>query len=56
MRYPKPPPPDVDEGIILALAIDGLSLGDDDLRAVASSLIGLVRYYERKQACHHCKR
>ena len=36
-------------GLLLALAIDGLTLGDDELRAIGSSLIALVRYHERKQ-------
>jgi hypothetical protein len=34
--------------LVLALAIDGLTLGNDELRAVGSSLLALVRYHERK--------
>jgi hypothetical protein len=36
------------DGLVLALAIDGLTLGDDQLRAVGSSLLALVRYHEHK--------
>jgi hypothetical protein len=36
------------DGLVLALAIDGLTLGDDQLRAIGSSLLALVRYHERK--------
>jgi hypothetical protein len=40
---------DSDDGLVLALSIDGLQLGDDELKAVASSLIGLIRYTDRKE-------
>lgn len=36
------------DGLVLALAIDGLQLGDDQLRAIGSSLLALVRYHDRK--------
>jgi hypothetical protein len=36
------------DGLVLALAIDGLTLGDDQLRAIGSSLLALVRYHHRK--------
>ena len=38
-----------DEGLVCALSIDGLCLGDDELRAVGKSLIGLIRYHDRKE-------
>jgi hypothetical protein len=38
-----------DDGLVMALSIDGLQLGDDELRAIASSLIGLARYHDRKE-------
>jgi hypothetical protein len=40
---------ETDEGLVLALSIDGLCLGDDDLKAVGKSLLGLIRYHDRKE-------
>jgi hypothetical protein len=40
---------DSDEGLVMALSIDGLELGDENLKAMASSLIGLARYTDRKE-------
>lgn len=43
------------DGLVLALAIDGLQLGDDQLRAIGSSLLALVRYHDRKELQLHPK-
>lgn len=36
------------DGLVLALAIDGLQLGDDSLKAIGRALLDLIRYHDRK--------
>jgi len=43
-------PEPITDGVVMALSIDGLQLGDDALRAIGASLIGLIRYCERRAA------
>ena len=38
----------ITDGIVMALSIEGLQLGDDDLMAMGRAMIDLIRYHQHR--------
>jgi hypothetical protein len=45
-EWGKPEP--ITDGIVMALSIDGLQLGNDELLAMGRAMIDLIRYHQQK--------